>query len=367
MSVPEPVLPAYDGACLSGVVGGLCSNPAASRAPWVPEPARGAERVVLLLLDGLGWNQMRDHAHLLPVLSSFVGGPVTTVVPSTTATALTSLTTGLAPADHGLVGYRMLLGGSVMNVLRWGDDSGDLRTRLEPEIVQSCPPFMGMRVPVLSRAELEGSGFTRAHLAGVKARGWRVSSSIPAGVRAALDGGDTFVYVYYDGIDKIAHERGFGAYYESELAHVDWLVARILDALPDDVVLAVTADHGQVHVGDATIRLDAEVSALVARQSGEGRFRWLHATRGRERELADECGRYEDVAWVVPRDRIVEEGWFGPRMSREVERRLGDVALVAREPVSFEDPAEAGGFPLVCRHGSLTPDEMLVPFVARRR
>ncbi len=366
MNAPSPLIPRYGDGCLSDVVAALCT-PSGGAPDWVPGPARGAERLVLLVLDGLGWNQMIAHRHLLPVLSGFSGGAVMSVVPSTTATALTSLTTGLDPASHGLVGWRMLLGDAVMNVLRWVDDDGaDLRRRHEPRLVQSCPPFLGMRVPVLSRAELEGTGFTGAHLAGTIPRGWRLSSSLPMGIRSAVEDGHTFVYAYYDGIDRIAHERGFGPYYESELRHVDRLVGDILEALPPDVVLVVTADHGQVHVGDAVIRLGEPVTPLVRRRSGEGRFRWLHAVRGREKALLEACQAHADEAWVVTREQVVDEGWMGPHMSDEVQRRLGDVALVARAPVSFDDPAEAGGHPLVCRHGSLTADEMLIPLVARR-
>ena len=367
MTPPAPLLPRYGDGCLSDVVAAL-GVPSGEPPTWVPEPARGADRVVLLVLDGLGWNQMLAHRNLLPVLSGFHGGPVMSVVPSTTATALTSLTTGLDPASHGLVGWRMLMGDAVMNVLRWVDDDGvDLRRRHEPGIVQACPPFLGMRVPVLSRVELEGTGFTAAHLAGTIPRGWRLPSSLPHGITSVLEDGHTFVYAYYDGIDRIAHERGFGPYYDAELAHVDRLVGDILDVLPPDVVLVVTADHGQVHVGDAIVRLGDPVASLVRRRSGEGRFRWLHAVRGREKALLEACGTHADVAWVVSREQVVDEGWMGPRMADEVQRRLGDVALVARAPVSFEDPAEAGGHPLVCRHGSVTPDEMLVPLVARRR
>ena len=43
---------------------------------------------------------------------------------------------------------------------------------------------------------------------------------------------------------------------------------------------------------------------------------------------------------------------------------MGDIALVPHAAVSFEDPADGGAFELVCRHGSLTEDEMLVPLVA---
>ena len=47
--------------------------------------------------------------------------------------------------------------------------------------------------------------------------------------------------------------------------------------------------------------------------------------------------------------------------------RLGDVALAAHEPVSFHDPADTGPFELICRHGSLTSAEMLVPLLAGSR
>ena len=87
----------------------------------MPEVVKGAERIVLLLLDGLGWNQFQSHAALMPTLSQFGGSYITTVAPSTTATALTSLVTGLSPGEHGILGYRMDMGDTVMNVLRWGD------------------------------------------------------------------------------------------------------------------------------------------------------------------------------------------------------------------------------------------------------
>lgn len=332
----------------------------------MPSIVAGAPRIVVLLLDGLGWNQLRSHQQHMPTLSSFEGGHITSIAPSTTATALTSLVTGLSPGEHGLIGYRIDMGNTVMNVLRWGDETGDLRRSFPPETTQPCPPFLGLSVPVLSKAELEGSGFTRAHLNGVKHMGWRASSSIPVLVRAALDAGEEFVYAYYDGVDKIAHERGFGAYYDAELRAADGLVADILSVLPADTVLLVTADHGQVHVGENTIIPSSSVTSHVDHQSGEGRFRWLHAKRGRESALLDAAREYSDVAWVVNREQVLDECWFGPRVSEPVARRMGDVALVAHGPVSFEEPLDGGAFDLVCRHGSLTEDEMLVPLLAHK-
>ena len=61
------------------------------------------------------------------------------------------------------------------------------------------------------------------------------------------------------------------------------------------------------------------------------------------------------------RQQIIDDGWFGPVVSPPVAARLGDVALVAHEPVSFDDPVERTAVELIGRHGSLTSAEMLVP------
>ena len=111
----EPVRPALDGASVAGIVPALVGGQDGS---WIPEVARAADAVVLLVLDGLGWNSAQAHTAILPTITAMTGDRITTVVPSTTATALTSIATGLAPAQHGVLGYRMRDGADVLNVLR---------------------------------------------------------------------------------------------------------------------------------------------------------------------------------------------------------------------------------------------------------
>ncbi len=360
-----PQLPDYHGPCVSGLVPSLLGPGGTERLPaWFPEPVRGARQVVLLVLDGLGWAQLRAAGAAAPVLSGMAGGPISSVVPSTTATALTSITTGLAPGEHGIVGYRMLVRGEVLNTLRWASASGDARLRISPHRLQPVRPFLGASVPVVTRAEFAATGFTDAHLAGVRHIGYRVLSSLAVGVRQALAAGDRFVYAYYDGVDKVAHEYGLGEHHAAEVVAVDRLVGDLLAALPPGAALLVTADHGQVDVGERVLPLDRELLGLVRRQSGEGRFRWLHAVPGAAAELrAAATERFADVAWVVDVAEVESAGWFGP-MTPPVRARLGDVALVASAPVSFEDPDDSGPFRLVSRHGSLTPAEMDVPLLA---
>lgn len=367
---PDLRLPDYDGGCLSNVVPELLRSPGERSEPWLPAPARDAAQVVLLVLDGLGWEQLQARPDVAPTLSAMTGGAITSIAPTTTATALTSIVVGRPPADHGIVGYRLRVDGPdhdlVLNVLRWRTALGDAREMVPPRDLQPLPSFGGRRTPVVTRSEFAMTGFTAAQ--GIdRLCGWLTPSGIGVEVSRLLSAGEPLVYAYYEGVDKIAHAYGFGAHYDAELAAADRLVADLAGSLPAGAALVVTADHGQVEVGDSVVELHADVLAEVVLVSGEGRFTWLHARPGRADALEERCrARYADtgLAFVGRRDELVDGGWFGGPMLEGIAHRLGDVAIVAREPVAFLDPADLGSAGLRCRHGSLTSAELLVPLVA---
>ncbi len=362
----RPVLPDYEGACTSNVVNVLVEDPD-DPPDWFPEGIAGADQVVLLVLDGLGWEQMQERRGFLRGLTDMAAAPITTVAPTTTATALTSIATGLTPGEHGVIGYRMSVDEDVLNVLRWSTSKGDARELIPPESIQHDVAFGGQRPPVVVRAEFRDSGFTRAHLGGCRHVPYRMPSTLVAEILHQLDQGEPFVYAYYDGVDKVAHEYGLGNFYDSELVFVDRMVEYLLQMLPRGTALVITADHGQVDVGKNVIVPDPSVLAHVDRQSGEGRFRWLHAHPGAAVDLLSVATeRHGDVAWVVSRDQMVDECWFGPKVLPGPLSRLGDVALVAREPMAFEDPNDTGPFVLQGRHGSMTSAEVMVPLLVAR-
>ncbi len=74
--------------------------------------------------------------------------------------------------------------------------------------------------------------------------------------------------------------------------------------------------------------------------------------------------RYQHEAWVWTIDELDDGRWFGGPLTAALRQRLGDVALVPFLPVAYQDPADTGEMRLMCRHGSLTPAEMLVPCLA---
>ena len=367
---PTPIVPDYAGANVRGIIPALLgpSTWSGTLPAWMPPVLADADKIVLLVLDGLGWEQLQEHAALMPTLSSLAGDRITTVAPTTTSTALSSIATGLTPGEHGLIGYRIVVGGEILNVLRWAVNGDDRRRAFPPADVQRFPAFLGQAIPVVSPIELTGTGFSEAHLRGSVPVGWRAASSMPVEIRHLLQAGERFVYAYYGNVDKIAHERGFGEYYEAELRVADRMVGDILDSLPAGAALLVTADHGQVEVGERIVKPSAGLLALCAMQSGEGRFRWLHAKRGAAADLLSAAtSEFANTGWVISREQLIADGWFGPTVPPSVAQRLGEVAVIAYEPVSYFDPGDTGPFELVCRHGSVTSAEVYVPLVAGMR
>jgi hypothetical protein len=129
----------------------------------------------------------------------------------------------------------------------------------------------------------------------------------------------------------------------------------------------VTADHGQVNVGNSVVVLGPEIMEGLTLISGEGRFRWLHTRPGAIDDVVDAAVQlHGDVAWIRTKAQVIAEGWLGGVPSPEIAARLGDVALIPFEPIAFLDPADTGELRLAARHGSLTPDEMLVPLLGWR-
>ena len=355
------MLPALDGASIAGIVPALFGRVDNS---WIPGPALEAEAVVLLVLDGLGWSALQDRAAAtMPRLAAMTGSAITTVAPSTTATALTSIATGLAPAQHGIVGYRMLVGDDVLNVLRW---SGPSRSRLPSRTTCSgTRPSSAARCRWSRGRSSARPGSHRAHLRGTRFAGWHTTVGLVEQCVRAVEAGERFVYAYYPGIDAVAHEFGLrDGVFARELAFADRLVGDSSTRCPRAQPCSSTSDHGQVHL-DAESWIDVpELGAMSAAMAGDGRFRYsthrpaaaASCWPGARARVGPGVGV---VASGAPRDgRVRRRRGRHRRGSHRQRGARGARAGRVRGSRAAERADAAIG------HGSLTPDEMYVPLVA---
>ncbi|MDI2028765.1 alkaline phosphatase family protein [Saccharopolyspora sp. TS4A08] len=343
-------------------------------------PCRNA---LVLLVDGLGHELLREHAVDAPFLSSLqTTPPLTAGFPTTTVTSITSLATGRCAGEHGLVGYTFAEpGGGLLHPLSWtarsapggaDDERSSLIEKWPPEQVQPHTTVLeravaaGVDVRTAVPPHFEGTGLTRASLRGGRFRGVRELGDLAAELLAAAESpGPTLCYGYHGGVDLLGHVHGPGSVpWRMQLRQVDAFVRMIAEALPPGAVLGVVADHGMVDL-DPAEAIDADsdpaLSEGVRLLGGEVRVRHVYARAGAR---GDVLAAWRDTVGpagaVMTGEQAIDEGYFGP-VSAEVAPRIGDVLAIMRTGGVIRSAVEPGESALRGHHGSLTAAEQLVP------
>ncbi|MDQ0645571.1 alkaline phosphatase family protein [Microbacterium murale] len=339
-------------------------------------PLRPARSVVLVIVDGLGAIQLRGHAGHARHLTAGLGKKdvAYSVFPTTTAAALTSTLTGLAPGEHGLVGYQVLdrSRDRLVNQLSGWECDG-----IDPLIWQPTPTVFERAAAVghgsyaVGVAAYATSGFTKATLRGAEFIAAKTPAErVAVAYQRAADSPGSLVYCYLPEVDKAGHKHG--------VASTEWIAAlEEIDAAlsinpPRQVGVLVTADHGMI---------DVPAHRHVVLDEGDPRFEGVRHFGGEPRMLhvyleadADAQGivatwriASEGDADVLSRSEAVSAGLFGAEVTPDALSRIGDLLVIARGNRAFydgtADDQRARG--MIGQHGALTPEERQVPYIRR--
>lgn len=367
----EPTLPKYRESSLDALATSMLAS---LGVPGEPNPLQlaPAERVCLLLIDGLGWELLRAHPAAAPFLSeiAMTAAPLTAGFPATTATSLGSIGTGRPPGQHGILGYQVAIPGTgkLLNALSWNAAIDPVTWQPGSTIFERAPSA-GVRALRVAPRQLDGTGLSTAAMRGAEYLSADTLGALVSRTAAALAGqAPAFALVYYGDLDATGHVLGCGSdAWLYQLAHVDKLAEQLASALPRGSVLHVTSDHGMIDVSDAD-RIDVDaVSDLrlgVALLGGEARARHLYCEPGATDDvIAAWHGVLGGRAWVASREQAVADGWFGP-VDDAFASRIGDVIVAPCGPwaviASKSEPRESA---MVGLHGSLTQSDQLVPLL----
>lgn len=375
MTQPLPadwVLPHYGRSTLSDLMPAVGAHLAVPGCLDDPLGLPSAQRYLVLLVDGLGLHLLRQCLGHTEYFAEVFGDALelTSGVPSTTATSLTCLGTGLEPGRHGMAGYSFLEPGGehAMNALTWQGGPADAEAFQPRPTVFERAAAAGVEVTSVAPARFATSGLTRAALRGPQF--WALderdqAARIEACVQATRRGERSLTYLYERSLDHTGHGRGVGSQqWLDTLVAVDRLAARLREALDDEVCLLVTGDHGMVDV-PAERHVIVEDHPVLLRDvellAGEGRLRQLWT--GRPEQVAERWQReLAERAVVRSRDEAIAEGWFGPVEDR-VREHFGDVLVAMRDDWAVMTRALPRELALVGQHGSLSAAEMRVPLL----
>jgi hypothetical protein len=338
---------------------------------------RDARNVVFLIVDGLGDNYlMRRGAG--GELARRRRASLTSVFPSTTASAITTSYTGRTPLEHGLTGWFTYFGeaGCVAAALpfRSRGDMQPLARRgvTANQIYTSSSVFE--QIPhqsiVVTYKEIIDSEYNTCHCRGARRVAYETLDELVAQVEAAVKSGDDrkFVYAYWPVYDKVSHRYGSeSAEAFEQFSKIDAAFGVLLKRLAGtDCIVIATADHGFIDVApEESFELPASLAPhLRLPLCGERRVAYCHVHDAKIfiEKAKDWLGERADV---VASKTLADEGWFGPGAPHpRLSERIGDVALVMRGRYTVKDwtPGESRHLH-IGNHGGTSDDEMLIPLI----
>jgi hypothetical protein len=307
---------------------------------------------VVVLVDGLGAHNLAQASAHARFLSSISGKTHTiqTVFPSTTASALASLTTGESPGTHGMLGYRIKdpATGQVVNQLTGISSLTDSSSWLGASPVYSSAAQSGIHPAVVAHPRFADTPLTQLIHRGAN-------------------------HYYISELDECAHNKGvMSSDWAMLLESVDSALKTLVASLPDDVGVLITADHGVVDIPAHKHLLYGEDPRLVdgvADIGGEPRCLQIffdpEATpETRLRVCAAWIEDMEGIAWVMTKETVIEQGLLG-EISEENAARIGDIWVLARKDVVFYDARDKTlkGRSMIGQHGGMSSTELTVPLL----
>ncbi len=404
----EVVFPYYSGLSLANVsltaahLLGLDVPDAAllDAAVWGGSPP-DADRVVLFLTDGLGYlwlkQAMADDDEIAALASDLSDGrgplPLTSIAPSTTVAALTTLWTGVNPAAHGMLGTRLYLREFAMlsNMLGYKPLNGSHPDGVfatwghAPETFVPVPGLgerlagAGIPTHLLLPKNLMGSGLSKILHRGIQYRHVHVGYSdlwlrLEDVLRATV-GQHVYVSVYWPAVDTVAH--AYGAYNRYTHNEIKYQLARLRQTLDQPAVrdgrtlVMILADHGHSDVPrEINLAQDEPArpifDALRAGYGGENRLPFLYLRAEAAAAVVETLERHyaDNLTWVESGPALAA-GLFGTEAPyAETLHRLGDLVLIPRLGWQVSDNFARLDF--LSMHGGLSDQEMLVPLLWKR-
>ena len=327
-------------------------------------------REVLILIDGMGQDAVDKYSDQFPIFEELKQvKKLYTNFPSTTATSLSTLGTGVLPGVHGMLGYTVRVPRSdnrLLNALKWDE-------RVDPVIWQKVPTLFeravltGVSVTHVAAKRYEGSGFTQAALRGAKYVGANGIEEMVTAISSALVAQPSFVYTYLNTLDSAGHSDGVGSdKWLTALAQISEFITKVKESVPTGTRIWITSDHGMVNsTKQIILGQDNDLLENVLLIGGEPRARHIYINEGAQEETVAKWRQFlGNSAKVLSKSEAIADGLFGPVVSEDASERMGDLIAIANDDLIIIDPARVKEeSSMVGHHGGVTDIEVEIPLL----
>jgi predicted AlkP superfamily pyrophosphatase or phosphodiesterase len=398
------IYPAYQGQSILNIPATICSwfgvpglhgNPLIKDIQSVCDD--DIQHIVLILMDALSLQRFKRWLleNKVPVwnklLKSGLLAPLTSICPSTTSAAMTTLWTGCSPAEHGVAGYELWLKkyGIVTNMISQSPMSyHGSRNSLEnagfrPEEALNLPTLgahlsdHGISPYSFQHYSIAYSGLSQTFMKKVNLNSFGSAAELWTDLRQLLESRKEdrlYTWVYWGTFDGLSHRFG-PEDVRPELEFINFsdafeknFLGQGTDSLARNTLLLLTADHGQIYTAKNPL-YDLQhhpefLECLHIKPTGENRLAYLHVRPGKIETVRSYIGETWPEQFITLESRAaLEHGLLGPgEENSEIRSRVGDLIVIPRKDNYLWWSNEEN--PLLGRHGGLRHEEMLVPLLA---
>ena len=331
------------------------------------------QRECLVLIDGMGQDALDMYADQFTIFSQLkTQSKLVANFPSTTATSLSTLGTGVLPGVHGMLGYTVRVPRSdnrLLNALKWDE-------RVDPVMWQKVPTLFeravaaGVAVTHVAAKRYQATGFTQAALRGANYVGANTAEEMATAVGAALKSAPAFVYTYLNTLDAAGHNDGVGSdKWLTALQQVADLIEKIISTVPAGTRVWITSDHGMVNsTKQSILGEDNKLLDNVTLIGGEPRARHIYLKDGAQTETILQWREfYKEQVQIFSKTDAIAANLFGDVVSEDAMERMGDLIAIPNDDLILVDPErirqESG---MVGHHGGLTDLEINIPLLTAK-
>lgn len=344
-----------------------------------PDQVEAKNQVVLFVVDGLGFEFIDQHPNSF--LREHTQSTLNSVFPSTTASAITSLMSGLAPGQHGLTGWFTYLAalGMVTAVLPFQPRCGGSFARpavqaraifdwvpLYDTLNRKCYLVLPENISDSVYSTTLGGSAQRVGYDGLEEM-FEHAATILSRPRER-----SFTYIYWPLFDMFAHQFGVNSdRVATHFTELDRAFAKFAETIDHTSALVLaTADHGLIDTVSDRIIFTHDHPELAAQLllplCGEPRVAYCYVRHSAEQDFLDYVARNLNHACIVKRSsELIEKDYFGVGIKHpDLHRRVGDYVLLMKDNYVLKDRLFGETpFAHVGVHGGLTSAEMKVPLI----
>ncbi|WP_371806113.1 alkaline phosphatase family protein [Candidatus Lokiarchaeum ossiferum] len=352
------------------------------------EDLADARTVILLVIDGMGYNFLSKY---FPdsFLFQNVKTKMTSIFPSTTAAAMTTFYTGLAPQDHGIPSWFTYLRelGLISTILPFQNRAtrNSLQTKtvsaqniLKIEsLFKECDGNQFIFLP----KEIIGNPYGNVVLNQATQCGYKYGNvksffktMIKVLKKSNKSKSSNFLLGYWPNFDSSCHGKGVAHpetlnHFTLLLDQLEKFIQSIKQISPQTKIL-ITADHGLIDTPPERMLFledHPELSkCLTLPLSGEPRAPFFYVRPAKVPQFEAYIQKNLSFAGDLKKgEDLIAENYFGLFPSHpKFEERIGDYVFLMRENYILNDRLEGEERSLhIGNHGGLSEDEMFVPLI----